>query len=184
MLDAMRVDADDLAVAVEHRSARRPGGRRRGVLDRPGDAPPAWPAEAVVEPVTWPHVARSRWRPAVTVTTTSPSPAGSSDHGSGAASPVSTSRTTRSPSTSLPVTVPWAVRPSAKRTDVVRSRRLWALVTTRPGATTKPLPRPSSSDRHDGRSGAPPRCRADQIGELCRWRVMALRDSCRLANCK
>ena len=43
---------------------------------------------------------------------------------------------------SLPVTSPCADRPSAKRTCVVRSRRLWAFVTTRFGATTNPEPRP------------------------------------------
>ena len=82
------------------------------------------------------------WRPAVTVMTMSPASAACSAHASGGASPVSTSRTTRSPSMSLPVTSPCADRPSAKRTCVVRSRRLWAFVTTRSGATTNPEPRP------------------------------------------
>ena len=76
------------------------------------------------------------------MTTTSPGATASSAQVSGATSAVSTSRTTRSPSTSLPTIEPCTARPSPKRTSVVSSRRLWALVSTRPGATTKPLPRP------------------------------------------
>ena len=58
------------------------------------------------------------------------------------APPVSTASTAMSPSTSTPLARPWTARPSAKVTSVVRSRRLWALVTTSPSATTTPQPRP------------------------------------------
>ena len=142
VVDAVGVDPDDLAGAVDHGRARRSRRRRGGVLECSDDARPRGPRNPRSALVTCPQVARTCWRPAVTATTTSPAAAGSSAHCRAGVSPVSTSMTTRSPSTSLPRTVAWAVRPSAKRTDVVRSRRLWALVTTRPWATTKPLPRP------------------------------------------
>ena len=115
MLEAVGVDADDLARAVEHRRARRAGaatarcarGRRgsggpRGPVERrlgrrdlaPHGAPPVAAGGHGDD-----DVARRRRRP--------------SDHSSGVTSPVSTSSTTRSPSTSLPAIEPWAVRPSA-----------------------------------------------------------------------
>ena len=56
--------------------------------------------------------------------------------------PVSTASTVRSPSASTAVARPCTARPSAKVTSVVRSRRLWALVATRPSPTTTPQPRP------------------------------------------
>ena len=56
--------------------------------------------------------------------------------------PVSTASTVRSPSASTPVARPCTARPSAKVTSVVRSRRLWAFVATRPSPTTTPQPRP------------------------------------------
>ena len=48
VLDAVGVDADDLAGAVEHGSARRSRRRWRGVLECPDDAPPTWAAEPTI----------------------------------------------------------------------------------------------------------------------------------------
>ena len=183
MLDAMRVDGDDLAVAVEHRSARRPGGRWRRVLDRPGDAPPAWPAKAVVGAG---DLAPGRPQPLAA--------GGDDDDDVALAGRLvgPRQRLRRRPCRRrgrrdrrrgrYRCTVACAVRPSAKRTDVVRSRRLWALVTTRPAATTKPLPRPwRPTDTTDG-PAADVAVRTRSVSSV--EGVHGTPDSCRLANCK
>ena len=64
-----------------------------------------------------------------------------SDQAIAGAPVVSTSTTARSPSQSTPFTAPRSVRPSANRTVTSAPRRLWALVRTRPSATTTPEPR-------------------------------------------
>ncbi len=156
MLESVGVDADDPARTIDHRGSRRAGTGGGGVLDRTTDRPTAWAAKPGRGGRRLTPGGRRRWRPTATVTTTSPLATTSSDQASGCRSPVSTPSTTRSPSTSLPTTEPCAVRPSSKRTAVVWSRRLWALVSTRPGATTKPLPRPlRPTATTDGAAAAP-----------------------------
>ena len=111
---------------------------------------------------TVPKVTRSPRPPGLARANTGvPMPAASGSPQSRAgASPVSTSITARSLSASAPATRPRSRRPSAKRTVVSSLRRLWALVRTRPSATTTPeptpQPRPMPTTEGPTRSAMPP----------------------------
>ena len=153
MLEAVRVDADDPAGAVEHRRAgrarRRTARCARGRRGSGGRADRGTPASVAV---TWPHAGA----PAVAA----------GGHGD---DDVARRRRRRRPTSSgrdvagvdvehdeVAVDVAAGDRRPARRarrrsaTSVVSSRRLWALVSTLPGATTKPVPRPWRPMRHDG----------------------------------
>ncbi len=109
----------------------------------PVTARPRGPRKVRSTPLTNPKVTRGvPARVSERANTASPRPAGSLAHSIDPAAPVSTDRTTRSPSGSTPLTSPCSDRPSAKVTEVVRSRRLCALVSTAPSAMTMPAPRP------------------------------------------
>ena len=141
--------------AVEHRCPRRPGGAGRGVLERPlmvGRGGRGTPASVAGD-------LAPRGAPAVAAGGHGDDDVAGRDGviGPRRAAPtsaVSTSRTTRSPSTSLPATVACTARPSAKWTSVVSSRRLWALVKTLPGAHHEARPPAVPSDGDDGGGAA------------------------------
>ena len=94
-------------------------------------------------PLTVPNVTRApppgvAAAPNTTDPTAGPSP---SAQPIGVAPAVSTAMTARSPSTSIPATVPVAVRPPGKVTVTSSPRTLWAFVRTWPSAATTPEPR-------------------------------------------
>ena len=151
-LDPDRVEAEQPALGVDQRAARRAARQRRGVLDRAADAPPARPAERApgrgdeAEGGAQPAPAgvgerehrrrRSRSRRRARAPTR---PARSS--------PVSTAIAARSRSASAPATRPCSVRPSANVTATSSPRSTCALVRTVPAAVTTPDPRPQPRPR-------------------------------------
>src|SRR2546421_8426034 len=105
---------------------------------------PRGPRKARPTAETVPKVTR-RPPPTVAATANTALPPDAPDPGShwmAGASPVSTVRPARSPSTATPAAVPTPTRPSAKVTVVSGPLRLWALVSTSPPAVTTPFPRP------------------------------------------
>src|SRR6266540_26811 len=175
--EAVGVDAEQAALRVDHRPARRAPAERRGVLQAAGDAAAARPAEGAV------HGGDEADRDAPAA-----AGAGQREHGGGWASPVSTETTARSASRSTPSTRPVAARPSAKTTVTSSPRRLWALVATRPSARTMPEPRPGPRPMP---TTAPPACSATRE-MACSSSSSALMDGCSsrellrelLLNCK
>ena len=143
VLETVGVDPDDPPTAIQHRCARRPRTARGRVLDGAGDRAAA---RATEPSLGGGHLAPRR-PPAVA------SGGHGDDHVAGFDGVVGPGERRarrrcrrRAPRgrrrRRCPRPTPCTVRSSAKRTSVVSSRRLWALVTTRPGATTNPLPRP------------------------------------------
>ena len=151
------------------RSALRPRSRPSESTSGPPDEPrgrgavcsmaprtrrPRGPRKLRPSDDTKPGVARRPRPPGLASATTGvpmvgPSPGSQRTAG---ASPVSTSSTARSRSGSVPATVACSRRSSAKTTVTSSRRRLWALVSTRPGAMTtpEPSPQPRPSPTTDG----------------------------------